>query len=98
MAWGEEDHVAALFGDSGAEISFERRTVAFEGESAESWFENDERVLGPAIMAKAALEPQGRYEQLREDMLALYREANEADDGSFRAQAEYLLTLARIPA
>jgi SAM-dependent methyltransferase len=98
VAWGEEDHVAALFGDSGAELSFERLTVAFEGESVESWFENDERILGPAIIAKAALEPQGRYDELRQDMLRLYREANEADDGTFRAQAEYLLTLARMPA
>ena len=98
VAWGEEDHVRALFGDSGAELSFERRTVAFEHDSPESWVEYDERILGPAIMAKAALEPQGRYGEVREALTQLYRDANEAGDGTFRAQAEYLLTVARLPA
>ena len=43
-------------------------------------------------MAKAALEPQGRYEELRGELIGLYSDANEADDGSFRAPAEYLVT------
>jgi ubiquinone/menaquinone biosynthesis C-methylase UbiE len=98
VSWGTEDHVRALFADTGAELTFEPRTVTFSYDSPEGWFEYDEKILGPAIMAKAALEPQGRYGELREAMMQLYRDANEADDGSFRAQAEYLLTVARLPA
>jgi SAM-dependent methyltransferase len=98
MSWGEEDHVRDLFAGSGAELSFERRTVPFTHDSPESWLDYDERILGPAIMARAALEPQGRYGELREQTIELYSEVNEAEDGSFRAQAEYLLTVARIPA
>jgi hypothetical protein len=45
-------------------------------------------------MAKAALEPQGRYEDLRRDMLALYEDLNEAGDGSFSVRSEYLVTVA----
>jgi Methyltransferase domain len=97
VMWGNEDHVRSLFADSGAEVSCERRTVTFSGPSPEAWMADDERMLGPAVMAKAALEPQGRYEQLREDMLELYGRFNEADDGSFRVQAEYLLTLVQLP-
>ena len=48
--------------------------MTFTGDSAESWLERDERILGPSIMAKAALEPQGRYDELRDELLALYRE------------------------
>ena len=96
--WGEEAHMRSLFADSGAELSFERQLVAFEHDSPESWVDYNERVLGPAIMAKAALEPQGRYGELREDLVALYREANGAQDGRFRAEAEYLQTIARLPA
>jgi hypothetical protein len=44
------------------------------------------------------LEQQGRYEELREAMLALHREANEAEDGTFRVRAEYLLSIAALPA
>jgi ubiquinone/menaquinone biosynthesis C-methylase UbiE len=98
ILWGEEDHVRSLFERTGAELSFERRTLMFEHESPESWVQYYERVLGPVIMAKAALEPQGSWEQLRGELVELYERANEAEDGSFRAPAEYLLTLARMPA
>jgi hypothetical protein len=97
VLWGDEDHVRSLFAASGAQLSFERHSVTFAGDSPQSWLEDDERMLGPAVMAKAALEAQGLYEPLRTDMLALYDEFNEADDGSFRASAEYLLTVARMP-
>ena len=97
VMWGTEQHVRELFAGTGAELSCELRTVTFSGDSAKAWFEADERLLGPAVMAKAALEPQGRYEDLRNDMLTLYDEVNEADDGSFRVQAEYLLTVAELP-
>jgi SAM-dependent methyltransferase len=98
VMWGSEDYVRSLFAATGAELSFERRTVTFMHDSPESWLEYNERVLGPAIMAKAVLEPQGRWDELRAELTQLYREANEAEDGSFRAPAEYLLTLAQMPA
>lgn len=98
LMWGTEDHVRSLFGPAGAELTFERRTVAFTHDSPESWLAYNERVLGPTIMAKAALEPQGRWEDLRGELIRLYSEANEADDGSFRARGEYLLTRAVMPA
>jgi len=97
VLWGEQEHVRGLFEGSGASLSFELRTVTFAGESVESWQADDERMLGPAVMAKAALEPQGRYEDLRRDMLALYNELNEADDGTFRVEAEYLASVAELP-
>jgi SAM-dependent methyltransferase len=97
VMWGTEDHVRGLFEGSGAELSFERRTVTFAGPSPEAWYADDERMLGPAVMAKAALEPQGRYEDLRRDMLALYADFNEADDGSCRVASEYLVTVAELP-
>jgi SAM-dependent methyltransferase len=97
VMWGEEDHVRSLFAASGAEMSFELRTVTFEHESAEGWLGHNEARLGPMVLAKAALEPQGRWEELRGELVKLYTDGNEADDGSFRAQAEYLLTVAQLP-
>ena len=97
VVWGTEERVGELFADSGAELSFERHMVTFEHASPESWLEYNERVLGPAIMAKSALEPQGKWEALRGDLLELYTDNNEAGDGSFRARAEYLLSVAQLP-
>jgi len=97
LSWGEEEYVSSLFAGSGAELSFERRSVTFTDASPESWVDYNERVLGPTIMAKQALEPQGRWQECRDDLVALYRERNESPQG-FSVSAEYLLTVARMPA
>jgi SAM-dependent methyltransferase len=96
--WGNEDHVRGLFAPTGAELTFERRNATFSDDSIESWLTYNERVLGPTILAKQALEPQGRWEQLRGELADLYANADEADDGSFRFSAEYLLSIATMPA
>ena len=57
------------------------------------WIEGD----AEEIMAKTALEPQGRWEALRADVLGVYSDGNAASDGSLSAPAEYLLTVARLP-
>jgi SAM-dependent methyltransferase len=97
VMWGNEDHVHSLFEPTGAELTFERHMVTFEHESAVSWVEYNERVLGPTIVAKAALESQGRWDALREELVKLYTDANDSEDGMFRVRAEYLLTVARMP-
>ncbi len=90
--WGVEEHVRSLFADTGAELTFETRSVTFTGESPAAFQTEDEDKLGPAVMAKAALEPQGRWEDLKGEMLAMIEASNEADDGSFRTEAQYLVT------
>jgi SAM-dependent methyltransferase len=97
VRWGEEDYVRSLFSDSGAELTFERRMVTFTHDSPASWVEYNERVLGPAIMAKAALEPQGRWEDLKGELTAMYADLNESDDGTWAASSEYLVTVAKMP-
>jgi SAM-dependent methyltransferase len=96
--WGDEQHVRGLFEGTGVGLIFERRGVTFAFESPEALLAEDEEKLGPAVMAKAALEPQGRWADLRQDMLAMYEESNQAVDGSFRVEAEYLVTVAELPA
>lgn len=97
VLWGTEDRLRELFGKHGLEPQFERRTATFEDESVEHWVGFHENALGPVVMAKAALEPRGKWERARGDLVGLYEEANEADDGSMRVQAEYLLTTVEIP-
>jgi SAM-dependent methyltransferase len=96
VLWGVEDHMQSLFPD--AELEFRTENVVFEAESVEEWMAYNERVLGPTIMAKRALEPEGRWEPLRADLVSLYERANQADDGAMRVDAEYLLTVGRLPA
>jgi ubiquinone/menaquinone biosynthesis C-methylase UbiE len=98
VMWGTPEHTRKLFAPSGVELSFERHMVTFTADSPESWVQYNERVLGPTIIAKSMLEPQGKWEALREDLIELYRERNEAQDGSLRVSAEYLLGVGQVPA
>jgi SAM-dependent methyltransferase len=91
VLWGLEDHARELF--AGGEVRFERHTSPIDADSAEDWLQYCERVLGPIILARAALEPQGKWAAARADLLALYESANEATDGTYHAEAEYLVTV-----
>lgn len=90
--WGDEEHVRGLFSGPGLEVSCETRSVDIAWESLESWVEHCEQTLGPTVMAKAVLEPQGKWEAARADLIALGERFNVADDGSMRTPGEYLLT------
>jgi len=81
----------------GVELEFERGQVDFEDESVDAWLAYGEEKLGPMVMARAALEPQGKWDALRADLEALYHRENKATDGSFRVEPEYLVTVARLP-
>jgi SAM-dependent methyltransferase len=90
--WGSEEHVRGLFTGGDLEVSCEKRTVDFAWDSLESWVDHCEQNLGPTVLAKAALEPQGKWEAARADLIALGERFNVADDGSMRTPGEYLLT------
>ena len=89
---GEEDYVKALFSASGLEAGCEVRKAKFEFSSSEAWMEHVEQNLGPVVMAKAALEPEGKWEPVRAELAELEESYNEADDGTIRLAPEYLLT------
>ena len=92
--WGSADHVRKLFEDSGVELEFEHETVEMVFDSPEETLEEYATKFGPIVMARAALEPQGRWELLRDDLLALYGR-HQTPDGEVRIPAEYLVTTGR---
>lgn len=96
VLWGDEDHVRDLLSAAGAEPELERRSVELVDDSAESWLAFGEEALGPMVMAKAALEPQGRWDEARAELASLYESHNESSDGSLRVQAEYLMTTVQM--
>lgn len=98
LAWGQEEHVRELFSAPGLEVTCERRMCPYSWESLDSLIEHTESALGPTVMAKAALEPQGRWPAARADLKGLYERSNTATDGSFDCAAEYLLTVVELPA
>jgi SAM-dependent methyltransferase len=69
--WGAEAHVRALFAGQGVELTFEQRLVSPPAESPEAYVAHYERYFGPVITARAALAPQGRWEEFRGDFVEL---------------------------
>lgn len=98
VMWGVEDHMKSLLADQPVELEFERHAVAFEADSIEEWLNYSEDVLGPLVLAKAALEPEGKWDALRGELKALYEANNQATDGTVRVQPEYLVTVATVAA
>jgi SAM-dependent methyltransferase len=89
--WGDEDHVRGLFSGLDVELEFEKRMAQFEFDSSQQWMDYYEANLGPVVLAKALLEPQGKWEAAQAALIELQEETNEADDGSLRTRGEYLL-------
>jgi ubiquinone/menaquinone biosynthesis C-methylase UbiE len=96
ILWGSEQVVRELFADA-EQVTSERRNAvdSVRAPSVDAWIDYMEQVLGPTVMAKAALAPDGRWAAARADLVALYEQHNEATDGSILAHPEYLLTVVR---
>ena len=96
ILWGVEDVVRELFAGA-AEVGCEERAArdSVRAPSIDAWIDYLEQVLGPTVLAKRALEADGRWAAARADLAALYERYNEAGDGSLLAHPTYLLTVAR---
>jgi SAM-dependent methyltransferase len=91
ILWGNEDHVREIFEGTGMELDFERQNVDFIADSPEDLVDRSERELPPMVAAKALLEPQGKWDGLRAEILERTVDENVADDGSYRGPSEYLM-------
>jgi SAM-dependent methyltransferase len=96
VLWGSEEHVRELFAGHDVELRFERHTLPVAWESIDGWVDHCEVNLGPTVLAKAALEPQGRWDAARADLVALYERYDEAPDGRLDAPAEYLVSVVDV--
>ena len=94
IMWGDPDHVRALFAAYDVTLHFERLAfpVNFRDVGAfESFlFENS----GLLMAARRRLKELGRWDQAHHAMAEAIDQTNEADDGSYRVNWDFLLTVA----
>ncbi len=95
--WGIEDHVRGLFASAGANVTCTLERARFEGESSEWLVAEDESKLGPIILAREALAPEGRWPEVHAQLVELTESENQADDGSVLVEPEYLLSVIELP-
>jgi SAM-dependent methyltransferase len=91
--WGSEQHVRALFAGTGVEFEFHRGHNPWRYDSAEQFVEFFETNYGPTLKARERLMAEGRWDECRDEMLAMAERHNEAGDGSLLMQAEYLVAV-----
>ena len=83
-----------MFGAVATDFDFERHLTTVEWESIEGFADFFMERFGPLVTARTLLGE--RFEELRERIMAIWAEANEADDGSLQLPQEYLLSVVRL--
>lgn len=90
VLWGTEDAVRELFSAGISDLQFEYRTVFFEfpfgpTEVADHFL----KYLGPARNVFESLDAAGRL-ALKQDLISMWAEHDQAKDGATRVESEYL--------
>jgi SAM-dependent methyltransferase len=88
--WGDEAHVSKLFAPAGVQFEFELRYAEFRYGSAAGFVDYMAYHYGPLVKARERLSKEGRWDELRRDLVALSERSNVARDG-FCARSEYLV-------
>ena len=96
--WGDEEHVRGLFAGTGIALEFSRRTVDFRNESPEAFVDFMATQYGPLVKARELLTPDGRWDRLRADLVALSAEMDTGTPGDFCVPSEYLVVVGRARA
>jgi SAM-dependent methyltransferase len=91
--WGSEDHVRGLFADIPVRFEFARGSNPWRFDSPEHYVVFMETHYGPTVKARDRLTGEGRWEQCRDEILAMAERRNEATDGSLLMWAEYLVAV-----
>jgi ubiquinone/menaquinone biosynthesis C-methylase UbiE len=95
--WGVRDHVTEIFAPTGIEPSFDDGAAHWRFESIEEIVDEYSEKFGPIVMLRPALEEEGRWESLLEDLAAMYAKVNTATDGSVQFDGEYLVSQGTKP-
>jgi ubiquinone/menaquinone biosynthesis C-methylase UbiE len=87
--WGTEEHLAELFGDRVQWTSLTRRHYVFRYHSPEHYSEWFRQFYGPITRLAGTLSGDD-LTRFSDDLAAVARQFNKADDGTVAAPAEYL--------
>jgi ubiquinone/menaquinone biosynthesis C-methylase UbiE len=92
ILWGTRDHVQELFAETGVTVRFEDAAVDFEFESIDAAMDEYYDKFGPIVMLRAALEPEGRGDEIRDALRGVFERA-QLDRAGFAYPGEYLITV-----
>jgi len=93
--WGVPQIVAKRFGDRPESLRTQRRSLRYEFPSVDEFWAFLRRSHGVLIGAEAMLAPE-QFAAMTTDLQRVFDARNEATDGTFVTQAEFLLVVARV--
>ena len=88
--WGDDEHVSDLFSGHGVRFGFETAEAEFSHGSAAGFVGFMADAYGPLLKARERLAPEGEWDDLRADLVALADRFNVMADG-FVAPSEFLI-------
>jgi ubiquinone/menaquinone biosynthesis C-methylase UbiE len=94
VLWGREEYIREMFGSAATGFELERHINWIEDESVESFADLFMERFPPMVTARAMLGE--RFEELRAEIVDVWREFDEAEDGTFRLPQAYLLSIVRL--
>jgi SAM-dependent methyltransferase len=89
--WGVPDHVREIFDGTEIELSFSTELAEMRFDSLDEVVAEYENEFGPIVVARATLEPEGKFDALRDDLREMFDRTNEADDGTVLWRPAYLV-------
>ena len=95
LAWGEEQHVRELYEGTGVDLEFERETAWIAHDSSQDAVTFYTTLFGPVVEARELAEADGRWPQLRDDLLGLFARHATGPEGRVELPAEYLVVTGR---
>lgn len=95
LLWGEEAHVRELFEGTGMALEFRGEEVVLRAPSIAQAVELYSTNLGPVAQTRQAVEADGRWPALRDDLTAFFQRHNTSSDGSLAWPAPYMVVVGR---
>lgn len=96
FAWHDRDALAGLFGPHGFEVEIAEEQLTFTASSPRDYLDVESNQHPLWVAGRAALEPLGRVDALREQALGILERGNE-DPNAFRVTSRYVVAAARRP-
>ena len=91
--WGVRDHVESLFAPTPVTLRFEDAAAHWRFDSVEEMLDEYASKFGPIVVLRSALEPEGRWEALRDDLAETFERITRPEDGGVAFDGDYLITL-----
>jgi SAM-dependent methyltransferase len=95
LLWGDEDHVRELFEGTGIELDFSHEVSDLHHDSVQKAIECYATWFGPVVLARRALESDGRWPALRDELIELFERHNTSGGMRVVFPAQYLVIQGR---